>query len=202
MASPALLIATNNTDKLAEFRSLLQGCGWELVSPLEAGISLDVAESGASYSQNARLKALAFCRAAGLPALADDSGLEVDFLQGEPGALHHVRGWDGSGREERIDILLNALRGVPSGSRTARFRAVLVVAFPHGDLLEEEGVCEGVVAEQPAGSGGFGYDPVFYLPGLGRTMAELSPDEKNRVSHRAMAAARVCRRLEAVAHRA
>jgi XTP/dITP diphosphohydrolase len=197
--SPRLIIATNNKDKVQEFRDLLHGCGWRVIAPWEAGIELDVAESGQIYAENARLKARAFSRASGLAALADDSGLEVDALNGEPGALHHVRGWDGATQDERIALLLDALRAVPAGQRSARFRAALVVALPDGRFLEEEGVCEGVIAEAPAGRGGFGYDPVFVLPREGRTMAELSAAEKNLVSHRAVAATELKPRLRALA---
>ena len=199
---PELLLATNNAGKVAELRALLAGCGWELVTPAEIGLALEVSESGASYAENAALKARAFAAASGRPALADDSGLEVDALGGEPGPLHHVRGWDGRDDDERIRILLDALKDVPEGRRTARFRAVIVVAFPDGRTVQAEGQCEGVIARAPRGEAGFGYDPVFYLPALGRTMAELTAAEKNRLSHRARAAAAVCPRLRELADEA
>jgi XTP/dITP diphosphohydrolase len=199
VASPKLIIASNNADKVEEFQDLLQGCGWQVISPWEVDVKLDVEETGQDYAANARLKAQAFSRASGLAALADDSGLEVDALNGEPGALHHVRGWDGANQDERIALLLEALKGVLAGRRSARFRAVLVVALPDGSFLEEEGVCEGVIAEAPAGTGGFGYDPVFVLPQEDRTMAELAATEKNRVSHRAVAANKLKPRLRALA---
>jgi XTP/dITP diphosphohydrolase len=193
-----LVIATNNRDKVEELRQLLDGCGWQVLAPSEAGVSLEVEESGETYFENARLKAEAFARASGRAALADDSGLEVDALNGEPGALHHRRGWDGRDQPERIQILLHALREVPPRRRTARFRAVIVVVLPDEGVLEEEGTCEGLIVEAPAGSAGFGYDPVFFLPGLGRTMAELTLAEKNEVSHRAAAAAKMKARLLAL----
>lgn len=196
---PQLLIATSNAGKVIEFRELLAGCGWELVAPADLGLDIDVEESGASYAENARLKAEAFCRASGLPGLADDSGLEVDDLHGEPGPRHHLKGWDGRDQEERIQILLDAMDDVPPRRRTARFRAAIVVVFPDGRVLEEEGTCEGVIAPFPAGEGGFGYDPVFLLPQLGKTMAQLSATEKNRVSHRGAAAARLLPRLKELA---
>jgi XTP/dITP diphosphohydrolase len=199
VASPKLIIASNNADKVEEFQDLLQGCGWQVIAPWEVGVKLDVEETGQSYAANARLKAQAFSRASGLAALADDSGLEVDALNGEPGALHHVRGWDGTNQDKRIALLLEAVKRVPAGRRRARFRAVLVVALPDGRFLEEEGLCEGVIAEAPAGTGGFGYDPVFVLPQQGCTMAELSAAEKNRVSHRAVAATRMRMGLQAEA---
>lgn len=199
---PQLLIATNNPGKVREMRQLLAGCGWDVVAPRDIGLDLAVQETGRSYAENARLKAQAFCRASGLAALADDSGLEVDALGGEPGPLHHERGWDpspGGGDAERIQILLRALEGVPPQRRTARYRAVLAVALPDGRVIEAEGACEGVIVDQPAGEGGFGYDPVFYLPDLGRSMAQLSQEEKNRISHRARAAAALRGRLRELA---
>jgi XTP/dITP diphosphohydrolase len=190
---PNLLIASNNAGKVREFRELLAGRGWEVVAPSDIGLALEVEETGASYEANARIKARAFADASGLPALADDSGLEVDALGGEPGPLHHEKGWDGGDNDERIRILLRAMEGMPN--RRARFRAVIVVAFPDGRELIAEGACEGEITLAAAGSGGFGYDPVFYVPELGCTMAELPAAEKNRVSHRAKAAERVCRLL-------
>jgi XTP/dITP diphosphohydrolase len=196
MPSPRLLLATNNKGKVAEFRALLEGCGWDLVAPPELGLDLDVKETGRTYAENALLKALAFASISGLASLADDSGLEVDALDGEPGPLHHVLGWDGANNDERISILLSRLDSV--ADRRARFRAVIIVAFPDGRLIEAEGVCEGAIALAPSGASGFGYDPVFVLPD-GRIMAELKPDEKNRISHRARAVAAVRGRLKEAA---
>ena len=196
---PQLLIATNNEGKVAELRGLLAGCGWEIVTPRDIGPALDVEETGATYSENARLKATAFSRAADLPALAEDSGLEVDALGGEPGPLHHQRGWDGRTAYETSQRLLDALESVPATRRTARYRAVIVVALADGAVIEAEGTCEGVIADAPAGSEGFGYDPVFLLPSLGKTMAELSTEAKNRVSHRALAVANLKKRLRKAA---
>jgi XTP/dITP diphosphohydrolase len=195
MASRRLLIATNNPDKVEELRGLLAGSGWEVVAPADLGITLDVEETGTTSAENARLRADAFSRASGLAALADDSGLEVDTLDGEPGALHHVNGWDGRDQAERIQILLTAMLEVPKSRRTARFRAVIVVVLPDGRMLEEEGVCEGLIATAPAGENGFGYDPVFVLADRSETMAQLSTDEKNRVSHRGLAAQKMKDRL-------
>ena len=184
---PRLLIASNNAGKIAEFRDLLAGCGWEIVAPNEVGLSLDVREDGETYEANARLKARAFAAASGLPTLADDSGLEVEALGGEPGPMHHEKGWDGADNDDRIHILLTAMDG--KTDRRARFRAVIVVVFPNGREVTAEGACEGEITTVPAGSGGFGYDPVFFLPGLSRTMAELTARDKNELSHRARAAA-------------
>jgi XTP/dITP diphosphohydrolase len=199
MAAPRLLIATNNPDKVEELRELLSGSGWEVVSPSDLGIALEVEETGTTYAENARLKAEAFSRASGLATLADDSGLEVDALDGEPGALHHLHGWDGRDQPERIQLLLTAMLEVPPSRRTARFRAVIVVVLPDGSVLQEEGVCEGVIANAPAGDNGFGYDPVFVLPDRRVTMAQLSTEEKNRISHRGLAAQKMKDRLHGIA---
>ncbi len=195
MTPPRLLIATNNPDKVTELRDLLGDCGWEVVAPDDVGVSVDVDETGQTYAENARLKAEAFSRASGLAALADDSGLEVDALDGEPGPLHHLNGWDGRDQDERIALLLTSVLEVSKRKRTARFRAVIVVVLPDGLVLEEEGTCEGVIATAPSGDGGFGYDPVFVLPERGMTMAQLSAAEKNEVSHRGIAARKMAQKL-------
>ncbi len=192
--APRLLVGTNNPGKAREFRALLADCGWEIVLPAEIGLTLEVSETGTSYAENARMKARAFAEASRLAAIADDSGLEVDALGGEPGPLHHTKGWDGADNDDRIRVLLGALEGKPAPF-ACRYRAVVVVAFPEGGELAGEGACEGVIVTGGRGSGGFGYDPVFLVPGLGRTMAELTFDEKNRISHRARAVAEVCERL-------
>jgi XTP/dITP diphosphohydrolase len=178
---------------------LLSGCGWEVVSPSEAGVLVDVLEDGATYSDNARIKAQAFAQASSLAALADDSGLEVDALNGEPGALHHLNGWDGRDNDERIRILLEAMKDVPPERRTGRFRSVIAVVLPDGRVFEEEGVVEGLVSMAPSGEHGWGYDPVFILPERGVTLAELPEVEKNRVSHRGLAAAKMRERLKDLA---
>jgi XTP/dITP diphosphohydrolase len=196
---PRLLIASANPGKVAEFRHLLADCGWEIVSPADIGLSLDVDETGASYAENARIKAEAFSRAAGLAALADDSGLEVDALEGEPGPLHHRRGWDGADANDTCRILLEAMKDVPPERRTGRYRAVLVLYLPDGRTVQTEGVEEGTITDAPRGAGGFGYDPVFYLPELGQTVAELSVAEKNRVSHRGLATIEMRDRLRELA---
>ena len=197
---PKLLLASNNPDKIVEFRALLDGSGWDVVSPAELGLTLDVDETGATYSDNARLKAEAFARASGLPALADDSGLEVDALDGEPGALHHLLGWDEGDQAARNQRLLDAIKDVPADKRTGRYVAILVVYFPDGRVLEAEGIEAGTIAEAPAsGSTGFGYDPIFYLPELGKTVSELTLAEKNRISHRALAMQKLLPQLRELA---
>jgi XTP/dITP diphosphohydrolase len=187
MSKPRLLLATNNAGKVRELRDLLAGIPFDLVTPADLGLGVHVEETGRTYEENALQKARAYARAAGIPALADDSGLEVDALDGRPG-IHSARYVGQAATDgDRIGALLAELRGVPPERRTARFRAVIVVASPEGRHWTAEGTVEGVITEAPRGSGGFGYDPVFYLPELGRTMAELRPEEKNRLSHRARA---------------
>ena len=183
-----LLLATNNPGKAAEYRALLEGCGWELVTPRDLGLSLEVEEVGGDYAENARIKAEAFAKASGLVALADDSGIEVDALGGAPGPLSARFGGEGASDEQRVALLLERLKGVPPERRSARFRCLIAVARPAGEVSLFEGQCEGRVAEEPRGEGGFGYDPVFLLPERGLTIAELPPEEKNAVSHRGRAA--------------
>jgi XTP/dITP diphosphohydrolase len=183
-----LLLATNNPGKAAEYRGLLEGCGWELVAPRDLGLHLEVEEAGADYAENARIKAEAFAKASGLVALADDSGIEVDALGGAPGSLSARFGGEDASDAQRVALLLERLAGVPPERRSARFRCLIAVARPDGEVSLFEGQCEGRVAEEPRGEGGFGYDPVFLLPERGLTLAELPPEEKNAVSHRGRAA--------------
>ncbi len=185
---PKLLLATNNEGKAREYRSLLEGVPFELVTPAEVGISTEVAEVGKSFEENARLKATTLAAESGLLSLADDSGLEVEALGGEPGMLSARYAGEGASDEDRVSYLLTKLEGVPQERRTARFRCVIAIATPEGDVELCSGECDGVIAFAPRGEGGFGYDPIFYLPEMGKTMAELSPETKNRVSHRGRAA--------------
>lgn len=183
-----LLLATNNPGKLRELRAILADLPLELLAPADLGLDLDVPEDGTTYAENAAKKALAFARASGLPCLADDSGLEVDVLDGAPG-LHSKRYAPNPGATdaERRAVLLQNLAGKPR-PWTARFRATMAVAAPDGRVEWTEGVCEGQIIPQERGSGGFGYDPVFLLDGMTQTMAELPEETKNRLSHRARAA--------------
>lgn len=186
-----LLIATNNRGKVRELQAILDGLPAALVTPHDVGLHFEVDETGATYAENARLKALAFAQASGLITVADDSGLEVDALDGAPG-LHSAR-YAGPGRSDsdRRAKLVAALRAV-SAPRTARFRCVIAVAAPSSEgpapaLAFFEGVCEGEILLEERGQGGFGYDPLFFIPALGQTMAELPAETKNRLSHRARA---------------
>lgn len=193
---PTLMLATGNAGKVAELRSLLTGhfdlSNVMLLTPRDWPAPLpQVAETGTTFAENARLKADALASATGLPALADDSGLCVDALGGAPG-LHSAR-WAGTGAsdDDRNAKLLLALADVPPERRTARFACAVALAIPGGETTIAEGFCEGVILNAPRGANGFGYDPLFLLPDLGRTMAELISDEKNHLSHRALALLRL-----------
>jgi XTP/dITP diphosphohydrolase len=187
---------------MAELRALL---AVELpleVVPLPAGAP-EVEETGATFSENARLKAHSIARWSGEWVLADDSGLEVDALGGAPGVYSSRYAGPGAGDADRVAKLLEAMREIPPEQRTARFRCVAAIAAPDGRIWTADGTCEGVIATEPRGEHGFGYDPVFYLPPYQATMAELAPEVKNRISHRAHALAaalvvlrRLCREEE------
>jgi len=184
-----LLIATNNQGKVKELQDLLRDTGVELITPAQINLDLDVIEDGHTYAENATKKAVAFAQVSGLISLADDSGLEVGALGGAPG-LYSARYGSSSGEKlsdkERRDYLVKNLQDKPH-PWTARFRATIAVAIPNGEIYLAEGICEGEIIPEERGAGGFGYDPIFLLSELGKTMAELSMDEKNRLSHRARA---------------
>jgi XTP/dITP diphosphohydrolase len=184
-----LLIATNNKGKIKELQDLLNDTAIEPITPAQINLELDVTEDGLTYAENAAKKAIAFAHASNLISLADDSGLEVDALDGAPG-LYSAR--YGSTNDEKLSDaerrkhLLQQLRGKPR-PWTAHFHATIAIAIPNGETHFAEGFCEGEIIPEERGTGGFGYDPIFLLSGLGKTMAELSMDEKNRLSHRARA---------------
>jgi len=184
-----LLIATRNRGKKREYARLLQGLEVELIALDDLGVTKTIKEDGASYTENALLKARGYAAATGLLTLADDSGLEVDALDGAPGVLTARYAGEGATDEQRYSLLLEQLKDVPHEHRTARFRCVIALAWPDGRVEITEGVCEGRITREPRGEHGFGYDPVFYVPEYGCTMAELPPEIKNRISHRARAAA-------------
>jgi XTP/dITP diphosphohydrolase len=195
-----LLVATGNPGKLAELRALLADLDLEVVSPADIGLGLSVAETGETFEQNAVLKAQAFAVASGLPTLADDSGLEVDALDGFPG-VRSAR-WIPGTDADRVAGILERLADVPPERRTARFRCVAALAWPDSRVRTAAGAVEGRIATAPRGSGGFGYDPVFLVEDGGhagtRTLAEVTADEKNRLSHRARAVAGLRSALEAM----
>jgi len=182
-----LCIATNNRGKQREFRQLLADWPGMLVFPQELDLALDVEEVGDSFAEIAALKALTYARACHMPSLADDSGLEVDALGGAPGVYSARYAGPDASDKDRYRKLLAALEGIPDEQRTARFCCAIAVAYPDGRVDIVAGTCEGIIATAPRGDGGFGYDPVFYLPQFDRTMAELPPELKNQISHRARA---------------
>lgn len=202
MVDQRLVLASSNAGKAREFRALLDGGGWALLLPAEAGLTrIDVPEGARSYLENATLKAVTYAKASGLIALADDSGLEVDALDGRPGVLSaRFGGRRATTDGDRCQYLLELLEGVPAARRGARFRAVLVVAQRGGAVHAREGTLDGRISIAPRGSNGFGYDPVFELPD-GRTMAELG-DEKQAISHRALAMRAMMEVLQQLAARA
>lgn len=184
-----LLTATNNKGKVKELQDLLKDTGIELVTPAQIDLDLDVAEDGNTYAENATKKAVAFARVSGLISLADDSGLEVDALDGAPGLYSARYGSPDGGKLSdagRRAFLIQTLQGKPR-PWIARFHATIAIAVPDGETHLAEGFCEGEIIPEERGAGGFGYDPIFLLPELGKTMAELTRDEKNRLSHRARA---------------
>lgn len=190
-----LLIATSNPGKTKEYREIFKELTLTVTSPPEEGISLLVEECGRSYAANAILKARAYARASGLLTLADDSGLEVEALGGAPGIFSSRYGGKASD-EDRYRLLLERMRDIPQEKRHARFVCFAALATPRGEVEIAEGYCPGVIAFAPRGKHGFGYDPVFYLPEQGCTMAELEPEVKNRISHRAQAAVQIKKVLQ------
>ena len=182
-----LLIASSNKGKLAEIMALLQDIPLDAVLPSDVGIQMEVEEDGTTYAENSRKKALAYCHASGLVTLADDSGLEVDALGGQPG-LHSARfsGKPGATDADRRKFLLEKLKGHPQ-PWPAAFRSTVVIATPDGRTFTLDGECRGEIIPEERGTNGFGYDPIFLVEGMDRTMAELSMDEKNSLSHRARA---------------
>jgi XTP/dITP diphosphohydrolase len=190
----ALLLATTNRHKLDEYRAILSDLPFTLLSLDDIQLDMDVEETGTTFRENAELKARAYAHASGMLSLADDSGLEIDALGGAPGVYSARFAGPDATYEERFDILLSQLRDVPMEQRTARFRCVISLAEPSGYLQSVDGTIEGVIADAPRGKNGFGYDPIFLVPALGKTTAELTPEHKNQISHRGRAA-RLAREL-------
>ena len=180
-----LVLASKNQKKLVEMNDILSHLGIEVCSEEEAGVDLEVEETGATFEENSLLKAKAVMEASGLPAIADDSGLCVECLNGAPGVYSARYGGGGLSDEERYRILLENMRG--QMTRAAKFVSVITCCFPNGDVLTARGECPGSIAYAPMGEGGFGYDPVFFLPELKKTFAQLSAEEKNAISHRGKA---------------
>ena len=188
------VLATHNPGKLREMGAILADFGIVVVSPAELGIDVDVEETGTTFAENALLKASAICQASGLPAIADDSGLCVDALNGGPGVYSARYGGEGLDDPARYRLLLSSMRG--AGTRAAHFACAVACVFPNGDTIHAEGRCDGAIAFAPMGEGGFGYDPVFLVPEKGKTFAQLTQEEKAAISHRVKALADFARKLE------
>ena len=179
------ILATHNPGKLREMAAILSQYGVEVVSPADVGITVDVEETGTTFAENAMFKAKAICAAADLPAIADDSGLCVDALNGGPGVYSARYGGEGLDDKGRYTLLLQNMRG--QTTRAAHFACAIACAFPNGDELTAEGRCDGTIAFAPMGEGGFGYDPVFFVPEKAKTFGQLTAEEKSAISHRGKA---------------
>jgi len=191
---PKLLLATNNKGKVHEYRSLLEGVPFQIVTLAEEGITTVVDETGSTLEENACLKASIIANESKLLTLGDDSGLEVDALDGRPGPLSARFAGENASDKDKVSYLLDKLKDVPWLERTAHFKCVIALAAVD-EIKYYYGDCSGLILFEPRGESGFGYDPVFYIPSLDMTMAELSMQEKNRISHRGLAAREVYRAL-------
>lgn len=192
-----VILASKNQHKLTELSAILSQLGFEIALESEYGLDIDVEETGTTFEENSFLKADAVMKASGLPVLADDSGLMVDALDGAPGVYSARYGHKASDKE-RTAYLLENMKDVPEERRGAKFVCVITCLFPDGRKIVARGECPGVIARAPHGENGFGYDPVFYLPELGMTCAELPSEQKNAISHRARALQDFCRKYQEV----
>lgn len=192
-----VVLASQNRHKLAEIQAILAKYDIELVLQSELGIHIDVEENGTSFEENSMLKARAVVKATGMPAIADDSGLTVDVLGGEPGIYSARYGGESCRSDrDRLNHLLKNMRGIRPEERTARFVCVITLLYPDGRSIVARGFCEGMITTEPHGDDGFGYDPVFYVPREGRTFAEMGAERKNAISHRAHALQILCAKLD------
>lgn len=183
-----VVLASKNKHKLEEISQITEEFGMELVLESDLGVDIDVEETGSTFEENSFLKAEAVMKATGLPALADDSGIAVDALNGEPGIYSARYGFDESLDDwGRLQLLLKNTEQVPDERRQAKFVCVITLVTPQQEIIQARGEVHGMLLRTPAGQGGFGYDPIFYYPPLGKSLAELTPEEKNQVSHRANA---------------
>ncbi len=183
-----VVLASNNQNKLREMKAILSPLGWEILSQKEAGVHVEPEENGATFEENSFIKAQAVMEATGLPAIADDSGVAVDALNGEPGVYSARYGGDACGDDKaRNRLLVKNMDAVPEGKRTGRFVSVITMVSPDGSKVVARGELEGEILWEEKGEGGFGYDPLFYIPAEGCTMAELTAERKNEISHRAVA---------------
>ena len=192
-----VVLASKNQHKLVEISAILSKLGIELVLQSQLGVDIDVEETGTTFEENSFLKAEAVMKATGLPALADDSGIAVDALNGEPGIYSARYGFDESLDDAgRMYLLLKNAENVPDEKRQAKFVCVITLVMPDGSSVQARGEAHGMLLREPRGSNGFGYDPIFFYPPLNRGFAELPPEEKNRVSHRAVALDLMYKKLE------
>ena len=183
-----VVLASKNPHKLVEISKITEQFDMELVLQSELGVDIDVEETGSTFEENSYIKAKAVMEATGLPALADDSGIAVDALNGEPGIYSARYGFDESLDDwGRLQLLLKNTENVPDGQRQAQFVCVITLVTPDGKVIQARGEVHGELLRAPAGEGGFGYDPIFYYPPFGKSLAEVSAEEKNQVSHRANA---------------
>jgi XTP/dITP diphosphohydrolase len=182
-----LIIASKNEGKVREFKEMLEPKGFKVLSLLDLNEAPDVEETGKTFDENAILKAETISNMLKKPVIADDSGLSIDALNGEPGVYSARYAGNEKNDEKNIEKVLEKLKGVPHEQRTARFQCVLALAIPGQKTITVEGVCEGIITKQPIGQNGFGYDPIFYVQEKGKTMAQLEKKEKNQISHRANA---------------
>ena len=188
-----IVAATNNKNKLREFKEILSPLGYQIISLKDLGLDIEVEETGTTFEENSLIKAKAVLKATGMASLADDSGLMVDALGGEPG-IYSARYCEGSDTD-RINYLLEKMKNVPDEKRTARFVSAITLMFTDGDIVTAKGTCEGKIAKAPSGKNGFGYDPVFYVEKYGKTFAELSAEQKNLISHRGNALSELQKQL-------
>ena len=182
-----LIFATGNQDKMREIRAIMDGLGYEILSMKEAGINLDIEENGTTFAENAMIKARAVYEQCHELVLADDSGLEVDYMDKQPGVFSHRFGGEDTPYSVKNQMIIDNLKDVPDEKRTARFVCAIAAVFPDGTELNKIATMEGIIGYKEAGANGFGYDPIFFLPEYGCTSAELSPEDKNRISHRGKA---------------
>ena len=183
-----VILASNNENKLREMKEILSPLGWEILRPKELGLSLDPDENGTTFEENSAIKARCFAEAAGLPAIADDSGIEVDALGGAPGVYSARYGGESCPDDRSRNLLLmKNMEDVPNGARGGRFVSVITMVLPDGTTISARGEIAGEILRGEVGAGGFGYDPLFYIPSEGCTMAQLSAGRKNQISHRANA---------------
>lgn len=182
-----MIFATGNMGKMKEIRAILGDIGEEILSMKEAGIDMDIVENGSTFEENAIIKAKAVMERTGKLALADDSGLEIDALNKEPGIYSARYMGEDTPYEIKNSNLIERMKGVKGKDRSARFVCVIAAAFPDGEIITTRGTIEGVIAEEPAGENGFGYDPIVYVPEYGMTTGQMDPDAKNAISHRGKA---------------